>query len=209
MQRALMCSLAAAVSAWTTIAAAEPPRLKGDYAVTGTFACLYAPGSGPVTPGVAHANAGFNANLTPIDAATTFYNSASLQGIWHLDGNGHGTLKTTTITVGPLPSASASESTSTGSFTYIVHPDGSWAVAFVSFVGTTVVGPLAGQTTTVTNISQAGVISDDGKVLTLSSLDPVIEVATSSGGSVTPRVCHRSHVLIKVGGSDDGDHDRR
>src|SRR6516162_3700773 len=97
MQRALMCSLAAAGVAWATSAAADQPTLKGQYAYTGTHACLTAPGTGPFTPGVARANSGFTANLNPVVGSAAFYFSLASHGIYILDGHGHGTVNAMSV----------------------------------------------------------------------------------------------------------------
>ena len=205
MQRALMCSVAAAGVAWATSAAADQPRLKGQYAYTSTTACLAAPGTGPFTPGVARANSGFNANLTPVVASATFYMSFSTQGIYTLDGHGHGTVNGTSVSTGA--SGGVSLASFTSSIAYVVHGDGSWRVDLLpgSLLVTYLNGTRAGQTSTLDNRPLTGMIGADDKVLTLTSPDTIIEMQTISTGEVTPRVCHRSEVLIKLqGGDDDG-----
>ena len=209
MQRALMSSVAAAALAWATSAAADPPSLKGQYAYTGTHVCLTAPGTGPVTPGVPRANAGFNANLTPIVGSAAFYNTLSSQGILVLDGHGHGTVNGTTVATSTPTGASASLATFTSSITYVVHADGSWGIDLLpgSFLGTFLKGTRAGQTFILDRRPLTGMISGDGKVLTLTTPDAVIEMQTlPSTGEVDPRVCHRSEVLIKLQNGDDDRH---
>jgi hypothetical protein len=52
---------------------------------------------------------------------------------------------------------------------------------------------------------QIGLIGDSGKTLTLAHLEPVVETVTSTQTTtagttvtVTPRICHRSRVLVKI-----------
>jgi hypothetical protein len=205
MQRALMYSLAAAGLVWATSAAADQPRLKGQYAYTGTHVCLTAPGTGPFTPGVARANAGFNANLAPVVGSAAFYFSLGSQGIYILDGHGHGTVSGTSVSTTTPPSASATLATFTSSITYVVNADGSWGVDVLpgSLLGTYLKGSRTGQTFSQDIRPLTGMISGDGKVLTLTTPDAVIETQTISTGEVDPRVCHRSEVLIRLQGGDD------
>jgi hypothetical protein len=202
MQCTLMCSVAALVATWATIAAADPPRLKGEYAFTNSFACLQAPGTGP--SGMPHPNAGFNPNLTPIDGGA-FSNSASTEGIYTLDGNGHGTVKSTTVSINPPPPANAIQATTSYSITYAVNPDASWKADLVpgSFVSTFLAGPRTGQTSTLDKLSLVGLIGEGAKVLTLASVEPIVETQTFSNGDVFPRICHRSQVLVNMQSRDD------
>jgi hypothetical protein len=210
MQRTLMCSVAAVALTWATVAAADPPRLKGEYAFTTTLICLVAPGTGPATPGVARANAGFNANLTPVDGGE-FANSSGIEGIYTLDGNGHGTVKSTSVTLNVSPPGGVLLIDTSYAITYAVNADGSWKADLVpgSFLTTFTGGTRAGQTSTLDKLSQVGLIGEDAKTLTLSSLDGAVETQSFSNGDVFPRICQRSTVLTKMPQRDDdgGDHD--
>jgi hypothetical protein len=204
-----MCSVAAVAVTWATIAAADPPRLKGEYAFTSTLICLVAPGTGPATPGVARANAGFNANLTPVDGGE-FANSSGIEGIYTLDGDGHGTVKSTSVTLNVSPPGGVLLIDTSYSITYTVNADGSWQADLVpgSFLTTFTGGTRAGQTSTLDRLSQVGLIGEDAKTLTLNSLDGGVEIQSFSNGDVFPRICHRSSVLIKMQHQDgDGDGD--
>jgi hypothetical protein len=178
-----MCSVAALVSTWATVAAADPPQLKGEYAFTGSFACLVAPGTGPA--GMPHPNAGFNPNLTPVDGGA-FSNSASTEGIYTLDGHGNGTVKSTIISINPPPPANAILATNSYSITYSVNTDGSWKADLVpgSLLSTFLAGPRTGQTSTLDKLSQVGLVGDGANVLTLASIEPEIETQTFSNGDV-------------------------
>src|SRR5262245_26358001 len=106
MRRAFNRTVAAVTLTWATTAAADAPKLKGEYAFTGTAACLFAPGSSPPAPppapGTPRANAGFNADLTPVDGRT-YSESFSTEGIQTFKGDGTGTAKGTTVGIVPPP----------------------------------------------------------------------------------------------------------
>ena len=217
--------LVSALVVWAASAIADDrdghSRLKGEYAFTGTTACLVAPGStSPATPtnptpGISLPNAGFNANLQPVDGKV-FSSSSSVEGIRTFNGDGTGTVKGTvvSITVPPTPGPagtgypsfppSASSNTFSASFTYTVLADGTFTVELVpgSFLGTFLTGPRTGQTVTIDKTPLAGLIGEDKKMLTLASVEPTIEIQTHSNGDVWPRICHRSQVSIKLGKSD-------
>ena len=221
--RALKLSVSVVVLTWAASAAADPPNLKGDYAFTGSAACLFAPGSTPPAPppapGTPRANAGFNANLTPVDGRV-FSRSFAVEGIRHFNGDGTGTVKATAmgIVVPPTPQPpgdphfppDASSESFQFSFTYTVNPDGTWSTDLVpgSFTGTVLTGPRTGQTFTLDKLSFFGLIGEGAKVLTLASIDPTVETVTFSNGDAWPRICHRSRVLVKMEGGGDNDRGR-
>jgi len=218
MRHALTWSVSAIALTWAATAAADGPKLKGEYAFTGTAACLFAPGSSPPAPtpapGTARTNSGFNADLTPVDGRT-YSESFSTEGIQTFKGDGTGTAKGTTVGIVPPltpqpPGApafppDASSSTFSLSFTYTVFPDGTFTTHTVpgSFTGTELTGPRAGQTFTIVNHpSLTGLIGNDAKMLTLASVEPIVETIIHSIGEARPRICHRSRVLIKMNDSD-------
>jgi len=218
MHQGLAFALSVAVIAWTTSAAADSKKLKGEYGFTGTAACLVAPGSAPgpgnPTPGVALPNSGFNAQLRPNDAgpgSTAFSRSFSVEGIRKFNGDGTGTVKGTTvgIAVRPTPGPggfpsfppSAGSADFSFSFTYTVDGDGGWTSVMVpgSFTSTHVAGPRTGQTSTVDAIPPvSGMISHDGKTLIVAHLAPDVETHSYSNGDVWPEICHRSRVFIAL-----------
>jgi hypothetical protein len=220
MQRALMCS-AAGLALTAATAAADPPQLKGDYAFTGEAGCLFAPGSSPPAPtpapGTPRANAGFNANLTPVDGRV-FSRTHNVEGIRHFNGDGTGTVKATEVGIVPPPTPppggspsfppDASSSTFSFSFTYAVNGDGSWTTDMVpgSYTGTILTGPRTGQTYSVDKLSFVGLIGAGAKVLTAATVAPIVETVTYSNGDAWPRICHRSRVLVKMLSGDDDDH---
>jgi hypothetical protein len=202
MQRVLLLSVSAFVMAWATGATANSPNLKGDYAFTGTSACLVAPGSVPgttplpnPTPGTALPNSGFQTDLRPNDITPgptdAFYFSSAVEGI-----RTTGTVNGTSIGVTPRPTPgpdgfphfppAASSSVFSYKFTYTVNGDGSWTAKMVpgSYSETFVTGPrstqnpanLQNQTATVDAIPPvSGFIGQDGKTLILvaAPIDPM------------------------------------
>ena len=215
MQRALTWSVSFVVLAWTVAAHAAPPSLKGNYAFTGTGACLFAPGSstsasmpGNITP---NTNSGFDMSLQPTNFMKSFSNSFAVEGIRTFKGDGTGTVTGTEvgITVPPTPDGadfphfppSASSATFSYSFTYTFNADGSFTNTVTgSITGTFQAGPRSGQTFSVSNFPQlVGMTSQNNSALTLANLMPTVETITFSNGDVWPRICHRSRVLIWMG----------
>jgi len=68
-------------------------------------------------------------------------------------------------------------------------------------------GPRAGQTVTMAPGAGigpiTGIISGDGKTLTAAHLAPTLEIRRFSNGDVSPEMCHRSRVLMKLNDSGD------
>jgi len=189
MRRALLWSVSIFVVTWVTNAAADPPKLKGEYGFTGSAACLVTAAPGP----------GFNPNFTPTDGS--FGQSSAVEGIRTFNGDGTGTVKGSSmgITI-PANTNSAGSDDFSLSFTYTVNEDGSWTSTVSGLeTGTIKTGPRAGQTFTVSNSSPGtGMISRNGGTLTLATLDPTVEIVTFSNGDVHKRICHRSRVFIKL-----------
>jgi hypothetical protein len=196
----------------TTAAAADPLTaiLKGAYGFTGSAACLVAPGSGSSQTGP-YPNAGFNSTFQPVDPATAFSNSFSVEGIRTFNGNGTGSVKGTTVGFAPPPTPSgpgfpsfppdASSDSFSYDFTYTVNADGSWTSAMVagSFSGKFLTGPRTGQTYSIDQIPPVdGLIEEGALTLVGAHLTTAVETVTYSNGNVWPRVCHRSRVFIKL-----------
>src|SRR5258707_4231636 len=177
-------------------AAADSPRLKGEYGYTGSASCLLAP-------------FGFNSSLEVVDGNSRS-NSSNVEGIRTFNGDGTGTDKSTTLTltVPPTPGfqPNAGSSTSSFSFTYTVSEDGGWTANAVPGTnkGTVLSGPRAGQTFTVQNGAPVtGLISLNGSTLTVADLTPTVETITYSDRFVIHRSCQRSPVFIKLKDDDD------
>jgi hypothetical protein len=167
MQRTLLLSAFAFVVAWATSAVADSPKLKGDYAFTGSSACLVAPGSVPgatplnnPTPGIALPNSGFQPDLRPNDAgpsSVAFTYSNAVEGVRTFNGDGTGSVRGTStgITTRPTPGpngfphfpAGAGVSVFSYNFTYAANGDGSWTATMVpgSYEETFVAGPRSAQ----------------------------------------------------------------
>jgi hypothetical protein len=193
--------------------AASPKKLKGEYAFTGSFSCLFAPGSDPgpanPTPGTPLPNSGFNAKLNPLVNATAFSISGSTEGIVVFNGDGTGTLKGTNVvtterpTPGPTgyPSfpAGASSNAHSASFVYTINSDDTFDVQLSGpSTGTFLTGGRTGQTFSVDAGPQTGLISKDGNTLTVATVVPTVETIAYSNGDTWPRICVRSRILIKM-----------
>jgi hypothetical protein len=179
-------------SSLATSALADPPQLKGEYGFTGTAACLVSP-------------SGFDAMLRPINAATSFTRSFSVEGIRTFNGDGTGSVKGTVvgIVVRPDVAPSAGSADFQFDFTYVVNADGSWTSTMVqnSYTETFTSGPRSSprQTATIDAIPPiSGMVSQNGMTLTAAHLQPVVETHTYSNGDVEPQICHRSRILIAL-----------
>jgi hypothetical protein len=176
------------------------------------------------TPGVALPNSGFKPNLQPNDTGPglstySFTRSFSVEGVRTFDGNGHGTVAGTVVgvthrpTPGPTgfphfpPSAGVAEFSF--EFDYQVTGDrftssmtpGTYTETFTAGPRGPQAGPpsVPAQTATVDQIPPVyGIISNDGKTLTLAHVDAVVETHAYSNGDVWPEICHRSRVLISL-----------
>jgi hypothetical protein len=193
--------------------AGSPKNLKGEYAFTGKFSCLFAPGSDPgpgnPTPGTPLPNSGFNAKQQPLVNATAFSNSGASEGVVVFNGDGTGTLKATTVvtTVRPTPGptgypsfpASASSNAHSAPFTYVINSDDTFDFQLSGpSTGTFLTGPRTGQTFSVDAGPRMGLISKDGNTLTLATVVPTVETIAYSNGDTWPRICVRSSVLIRM-----------
>jgi hypothetical protein len=204
MKRALICAASAAALTFATTASADPFRLKGSYAVTGSNVCLIAPGSSATpanpTPGTALPNSGFNTScgpgpgcqdLRPIDGKV-FSFSSSIEGIVTFNGDGTGSVKRTEIgtTVPPTPGPagtypafppSAETDILTYNFAYTVDDSGGWTSDSVpgTISGTHIRGPRTGQTFTVDRFATGtGLIGEGGKTLISADVDPTGHAVT-------------------------------
>jgi hypothetical protein len=206
MNRAFAVATALIGASWATAACADPPQLKGAYAFTGTAGCLVSP-------------RGFDSAQRPLDFNTTnggasFTRSFSVEGVRTFDGVGNGTVKGTAVSIIGRPTnlnvaPSVSSADFSFSFTYVVNGDGTWTSSMVdgSFNESISSGPRAGQTATMApgaGIAPiAGLISGDGKTLTAAHLAPALEIRQFSNGDVSPEMCYRSRVLMKLNDSAD------
>ena len=187
---AFALSVSLVAMTWAQTATVVPLRLTGTYGFTGTAACLSTAAPGP----------GFNPNFTPTDGS--FGQSFTSEGIRTFNGDGTGTVRGSSmgITI-PANIHSAGSDDFSFSFTYTVNGDGSWTSDVIGVeTGTIKTGPRAGQTFSISNApTSVGIISHNGRTLTLATLNPTVEIITFSNGDVHKRICHRSRVLIKLG----------
>ena len=203
MKRTFVWAVSVATLIGVGTANAASPKLKGEYAFTGSAACLV---SG--TP--------FNANLTP--SSFTVSTSFSVVGIRTFNGDGTGTIKGRSVSINPPPvtntnttppttplgGISANNSDFTASFTYSIDSAGLLTTQLVpgSFLGTGI-GPSAGSTFTVDNFSLVGMMSVNNETIVLATPQAAEEIQTITPTVGAPfnryRICHRSRVLIRTG----------
>jgi hypothetical protein len=163
-------------------------------------------------PGSALPNAGFNANLQPIVFETSFSNSNSVLGIRTFNGDGTGTVSASEVGIVPRPTPgptgfphfppSADSATINYSFTYTFNPNGSFTTSLVpgSFAGVFTAAPVFNKTFTIDLPPFVGFPSSNSQTIVLAEPAPTVETVTFSNGDVWPRICHRSRVLIFLGG---------
>jgi hypothetical protein len=188
MQRLFVLSMSAVATIFAGNSIAETVHLKGTYGFTGTDACIVS-------------RIGFNNSFQAL--GVSFSNSGSVEGIRTFNGDGTGTVESAGLTiVTPVGSASsAASSRSTVSFIYKINADGSFTSDNVpgTFKGTILTGTRAGQTFTFENQGTGtGLISENGKTLTLATLTPAVETQIFSNGDIQFRICHSSRVFIKL-----------
>jgi hypothetical protein len=181
--------------AMATAANAASPKLIGDFAFTGSAACL-------------NSLSGFNPNFTPT-TDQAFQHSYSVEGIRHFNGDGTGTVRGTEVGIVPpsggLVGVNAHSSIFSFNFTYTLNADRSFTTDVVpgSFSGQYVTGPAVGQTYTVDNFTtMVGLLSNDNKTFTLATTTTTVETITFIFNGVPTsshdRVCHRSRVGIAM-----------
>jgi len=184
MRNALLCSILAATSIWTGVAAAED-TLKGTYAFASTLVCLVAP------DGFRNDSKG---NLS-IPIGITTQSTTNSQGQFVYNGDGTGTTTGTFITTAarPGPGAGVSAGTYTFSFTYAPGSSGAYDMTITpaTYKGAINVGPAAGQQFTIDVGSITIQVSSDRKQIAFGIATPYIEKLTYSGSPQNPvaRVC--------------------
>jgi hypothetical protein len=120
-----MWSASIVLTIWSANTFAESPKLKGDYAFTGSAACIDA-----VSPNT------FNSDVTPTGGSTsTFGQSFAAEGIRTFNGDGTGTVTGSAMGITfPAANEGAGSDNFQFSFTYTVNSDGSWTGAVVGSV---------------------------------------------------------------------------
>ena len=193
MRRVLILSAYALTFTWAANALAAAPQLKGQYAFTGSAACMDAVDPNSFDP------------ITFVPTDGTFGQSFAVQGIRTFNGDGTGTVKGSSMGITfPALNEGASSDDFQFSFTYVVNSDGSWTSTIIGDVtGTVTAGGRKNQTFTVSNFPVfSGWSSQNNSTLTAATLTPTIETITffSAGVKVAVhnRICHRSRVLTKI-----------
>lgn len=219
MRKTSLAMALAITTAWASAANAQGAGnpnalLRGTYAVTGSFDCLYSTnGFGPKFQPLPGA-------LPGCTAATCTFAYSSVQGAWAFKGDGTGSAE---LTFMGIPTAVANTnlqaSHTTFNFTYSFAPDSDSGQTAVNIqndgdvTGTIDIGPAAGTPSahfTSTPWVTTGMLSVNNSTLTQStprwnpSSTQVVEtltVATQPAPTVLKRICSRSLVLTKVGES--------
>lgn len=180
---AVFCAAAFAAEAASGVA-----RLNGKYAITGSGACLYAPG-------------GFAGNLTPIYPTLSYSGSGGFSGTFVFDGAGDGRMNLfeVGITPPPLPSGTvpaAAQVRIAGPFSYRIA-GGRITVHAANLQEVALAGPDAGATGQIDVLAIKGLLAADNKSLTLASAQPGVLTTTFSNGAVLPGICWYSFVLLQ------------
>jgi hypothetical protein len=165
---------------------ASNSQLRGQYAGTESGGCLAA-------------TSGFNPNLTPIVATTSYSTLVSADVVFTFDGYGRGTANFTNIDIRvPGPNAFGPQATvSNGlnnNFTYSVGPKNTVTVTFAYLTFNLVGGPSAGFTATIDQLVLDGQFGPNG--VTVDENDGAIETVSVSNGVSYSRICGRAFVLL-------------
>ena len=197
---------------------APPPPLVGNYAVTGTTACIVSPigfGPSPTSPPAA-----LNLGLQPIFGISTtrWTESWSVTGVFTFNGDGTGAVQVRGVGLvhtdlcpncGIIGLGAWLDLTSP--FTYTVALDGTVAVDLYAITGTILPasGVRTGQTFTIDDVQLAGRLGVRNETITLATVVPRVETLTFSGSNpdltcascsttIEYKVCHRSRTLFLI-----------
>jgi len=200
---ALMAFLAASSPAsaqWRT------EQLRGDFAITGTTACLNSPAKAPPAFPVYSPPAGFDSLLRPNDPSSIVLFSLSFNGVSTFNGDGTGTTVARTVSVNVPGSPQAADFTIP--FKYSLAADRTLTIvqdpALVTFVAGVRAGPPQQQISISGTPALIGRVSSDGKSITFGSFEPGVETATRVFPPVpnpveSVRICHRAFAGIRIG----------
>jgi hypothetical protein len=179
--------------------------LHGDYAFSGEAFCLTSP------------NGFSNFRALPPSSIITF----TVQGVRHFNGDGTGTiLKSRSVSINPDENNSGQGPVSVsefyGTFKYTVAPDHSIHVEQDPLTTTVILGPNPGASEIWTDINFDGYVSEDFKTITAATPGPTpahpglaIEFGHNPNVANSPtmkRACHRSRIMVKIGGGEARDH---
>ncbi|MGB7258698.1 MAG: hypothetical protein WBD48_11530, partial [Pseudolabrys sp.] len=139
---------------------------------------------------------GFNASQQPI--GSSYSSTYSMQGTFTFSINGTGKVNRRVVAVNTGATPNAGSTKSQHSFKYTVDNVGGFSTALVpgSFHGTELTGPAAGATFTLDKLTLSGMISNDRRTLTLTSINPEVATQTISNGVVRPQICYQSDILV-------------
>lgn len=172
--------VAACAGLGTADADAGLPFLLGNYAATGSAACISSP-------------TGFTEELTPVDPSLAYGVSAALSGsfLFNEPGKGKLTLSEVYVVPPPVPAGvtvvGAAQVTLAGSFTYSISGNEISAEAR----NVTITGGI------IDKISTTGLISRDRKSMTLATATPEILTTVFTGGEILPQACWLSFALFQ------------
>jgi hypothetical protein len=179
---------------WASAGSSGHHAIRGQYAVTGGNTCLISP-------------SGFNANLQP-NAGWGIIQTSSREGDFRFELNGTGSAEVTSRNVVlpyqvppaiPNPLAGGTQEI-TFDFTYTLKKDGTITIIVGPgpFTSNQITGPDAGVTFYITGVSMDGVITPDGKTITLNAGAPDVYTITRSDNPniMMKSICHSSSVLI-------------
>jgi hypothetical protein len=181
----LVLLIVGVASMLTGTAVAREKHLRGDYAYAGEMTCIGTP-------------LGFNSYFVPLNNSGRIASTTS-QGVRTFNGDGTGTEHIVGVQI-MHPQFAISYKIDL-QFTYTVEKDGAITADLVpgTFMGTYLSGPLAGQTFTQTPFTLSGMVSEDGKIVTLASgSEPQVVTTTNSDGTISYNICHRSRIMFKL-----------
>jgi hypothetical protein len=180
----------------SAMAQSRTEMLKGDFAFTANVVCLNSPA---IFFPTYQPPAGFSADLRPLGFSNV--SSFSSQGVRTFNGDGTGSARTRSVSVGHPGPASATDSSN--QFTYSVAADRTLTIDDGPLLAVAVAGPGAGRQNMITNIpTHVGRVSSDGKSLTLASFNPGVETSTRLVPAPelvdSVRICHRAANAIRI-----------
>lgn len=166
---------------------AQGARLAGQYAVAGTFSCLYAPD-------------GFASNGVPNNPAGAPAASFSSSGVLTFDGSGNGSGKLKLVGLDEPPNPAADTQSISVRFRYSVQNNGAVALNAANLSGRVLSpGPAAGVSYTIDQIQLHGWLAADNRSLTLAKTQSSVMNVIYPNGVTVPEVCGISEILLQIG----------
>jgi hypothetical protein len=186
-------ALVMVLAASSAMAQSQTPRLKGEFAFTGSHVCV------GVTP-----PSGFSADLIPL--GDSFVTTFSIQGVRIFNGDGTGSMTARIVALGDPGAANARDLSA--QFTYSVAADGTVTIDDEPTDVVTVAGPGVGGHFKISDTpTLVGRLSSDRKSLTFATFNPGVEVVTrvvpAPEQVIQVRICHRERIGIRISQEDD------